>query len=501
MNWFRKKKSPESHAEMVQPRHVFTTDEMPARGITRAAARELAIARSFQQPLPVLEGVAMDGIDDWAQSAIPYNPISDAILGFFSSQGFIGYQMCAMLSQNWLIEKACVMPARDAVRNGYEITFNDGDEVDPKVIDAIRKADERLKLMPNMVEFVHMGRVFGIRIAMFQVKSNDPKYYEKPFNIDGITPGSYLGISQIDPYWITPQMTGASIYDPASMDFYEPSYWYVSGKLIHKSHLIIYRTGTLPDVLKPSYMYGSVSVPQRIYERVYAAERTANEAPQLAMTKRMTVMKTDTTMALANEPDFIDKMNQWVALMNNYGVKFINEGDEIQQFDTSLTELDATIMTQFQLVAAAAGVPVTKLLGTTPKGFNATGEYDESSYHEELESIQRHDLTRLAQRHYQLLMRSEITPKFGISAEPTIKWEALDSPTAKEMAEINKVLADTDAVLATSGAIDGFDIRSRIIADPHSGYTGIEDVVPDGPGDRDAEAAAEAEDNPEGESA
>ncbi len=35
------------------------------------------------------------------------------------------------------------------------------------------------------------------------------------------------------------------------------------------------------------YNYFGVSVPERIYERVYASERTANEAPQLAMTKRL----------------------------------------------------------------------------------------------------------------------------------------------------------------------------------------------------------------------
>ena len=57
-------------------------------------------------------------------------------------------------------------------------------------------------------------------------------------------------------------------------------------------------------------------------------------------------------------------------------------------------------MSQYQLVAAAANVPATKLLGTTPKGFNATGEYEEASYHEELESIQANDLSRLLARHH-----------------------------------------------------------------------------------------------------
>ena len=73
-------------------------------------------------------------------------------------------------------------------------------------------------------------------------------------------------------------------------------------------------------------------------------------------------------------------------------------------------------MTQYQLVAAAAGVPATKLLGTSPKGFNATGEFEESSYGEELESIQQHDLSPLVNRHHLLLIRSHVTKKFKINA-------------------------------------------------------------------------------------
>nr|WP_231642992.1 anti-CBASS Acb1 family protein [Ralstonia syzygii] len=144
-------------------------------------------------------------------------------------------------------------------------------------------------------------------------------------------------------------------------------------------------------------------------------------------------------------------------------------------------------MTQYQLVAAAANVPATKLLGTSPKGFNATGEFEESSYHEELESIQAHDLTPLLDRHHLLVIRSEIAPKFGV--EPfatTVAWNPLDSMTAKERAEVNKMEAETGAILVQSGAIDGIDERRRITQDPASGYTGIEEALPaDPPGDDD----------------
>ncbi len=404
--------------------------------------------------------------------------IPDAQISWYAQQGFIGWQTCAMLSQNWLIDKACTLPAKDAIRNGYEITINDGTAVDPKVLQVIRKWDKKFKLKSNCVEFVRNGKIFGIRIALFLVDSKDVEYYEKPFNIDGVMPGSYRGITQIDPYWLAPLLDMSAAANPAAKDFYEPTWWIVNGQKVHKSHLIIYRTCEVPDILKPTYMYGGIPLTQQIAERVYAAERTANEAPMLAMTKRLNTFKLDSTKALANQEALQQHLTYLTELRNNYGVQVIGLDEEIQQFDTSLTDLDAIIMTQYQIVAAIARVPATKLLGTSPKGFNATGEFEESSYHEELESIQENDMSPLIERHHLLLIKSIIAPKFGKEVfDIEINWNPCDSPTAAEIAEINLKKSQTDSAYVNVGALDGVDVRNRLIADKDSGYNGIETVT------------------------
>lgn len=411
------------------------------------------------------------------------SPISEALFSWFASQSFIGYQMCAFIAQHWLIEKACAMPARDAIRQGFAVALDDApsDEIKAEALNAIHKAAKRFRLNRQMQEWVRLGRVFGIRIAIFQVESTDPKYYERPFNLDAVKPGSFKGISQVDPYWCTPELNGPSVMDPASREFYEPTWWVINGKRYHRSHLLIFRTAEPPDLLKPMYLYGGVPVPQRIMERVYAAERTANEAPQLAMTKRLTVWSTNVGEILANETAFSQHMENFIALRDNYGLKINDSEDTMEQFETSLSDLDSTIMTQYQLVAAAANVPATKLLGTTPKGFNATGEYEEASYHEELETIQENDLTPFLDRYFEILLRSEIEPTFGIMPgilHASVEWNALDSMTAKEEAEVNKAKAERDEILVNLGAIDGQDVRNRIRVEKDSDYTGLEEAAP-----------------------
>ncbi|MDE9566839.1 DUF1073 domain-containing protein, partial [Xenorhabdus bovienii] len=329
---------------------------------------------------------------------------------------------------------------------------------------------KKYRINNAMKELVHFGRVYGGRIALFVVETANPKeWYENPFNPDGIQKGAYKGIRQIDPQWVTPELTADNVQDPASLNFYEPTYYRIGGRRYHKSHLVKFVPFPVPNVLKPMYNYFGVSVPERVYERVYASERTANEAPQLAMTKRLLTIG----MADAENADkdvIAENIAYFTSMRDNYGVQVTSNGDTVQQFDTSLADLDATIMTQYQLVAAAANVPATKLLGTTPKGFNATGEYEEASYREELESIQANDLEDLLQRHYEILLRSEGLPIVDIS----ISWQPLDSPTASEYADIELKDSQTAANYANVGAVDGLDIRKKLASDKESSYFGLD---------------------------
>jgi hypothetical protein len=474
-----------------RPASFFTSDLEDTKTADRMALVEVVKARSLSvtpEKFKVydLAGVAMDSASgDLATSAkaafaMSGANIPDAQLLWYASQGFIGFQLCAILAQQWLIDKACTIPARDAIRNGYRISVNDGTEVSPDVLAKLEAADKRYGLKRQCVELVRHQRIFGIRIALFKVDSPDPKYYENPFNPDGVTPGSYRGIVQVDPYWCMPELSMIGASDPASADFYEPTYWLIRGRRYHKSHLVIVRGPEVPDLLKPSYQFAGISLPQRIYERVYAAERTANEGPQLALTKRAMVFYTNTEKALANQQQFADRLNTWASYRDNYGVKVADkEGDKVEQHDTALGDFDQTVMTQYQLVAAIANVPATKLLGTTPKGFNSSGDYEADAYHEELESIQTSDMEPLINRHHMLVIRSEIAPAAGVRPfSVAVDWNPTDSPGAKEEAEIRKLDAERDKALVEAGAIDGQDVRARLIADPKSGYDGLSAAMP-----------------------
>lgn len=507
-NLFKKTPVPVADAPTVR-RSTFGTEGYSKDDSPSLALRQrLAMSKTFQRGIESLKATS-NGVDFALDEMYPdltqakliksragYLPIQQ--LEWYSTQSFIGWQMCAILSQNWLIDKACGVPGQDAVRNGYRILFDDGEELDPVVLNAMRAWDRKLNILQKTREYIKKSRIFGVRIALFLIDGVD---YELPFNPDGIRPGSYKGISQIDPYWMAPELDANAAANPASKEFYNPTWWCINGKRYHRSHLIITRCGDeVVDLLKPSYYYGGIPVPQKIYSRVYAAERTADEAPQLALTKRLMTLHTDTTQWFGPDAQAPQQMQTWMDMMNNFAVKVVGTEDEVQQFDTSLTGLDETIMTQYQLVAAAANMPATKLLGTTPKGFNATGEYDEANYHEELESIQQNTATPFIERHHLCLWRSEIAPKFKlpIDKQLEIHWNPTDAMTAKEEAEVNEIKSRAAANYVNCGALDGIDVRMNIIKDPESSFTGIESVSaenPEGVPVKEQVAESDPEDN------
>ena len=469
----------------------FRTHRQVSRGErTRRLARPFPVTPDKFQ---TVDSFAQDETDNTTAAknafVVSQQVIPEVLFDWYVSQTFIGYQACALIAQHWLIDKGCSMKGRDAVRNGFKLVFDEGVDVPPAITARLEKYDRKFHLKKRLEQADKFKNVFGISHILFRVESDDPDYYEKPFNPDGIQPGSYKGMNHIDPYWVTPLLTTEAVEEPGSPGFYDPTYWVVSGKKYHRSHFVILRGPEVSDVQKPSYLYGGLPLTQLAMERVYAAERTANEAPQLALTKRLIIRYIDDPeKAIANQGKFEEAMRALSEWRDNYGVYVSSTDDKIEQQDTSLSDLDVTIMTQYQIVAGIFGVTATKLLGTSPKGFNATGDHEIKTYHEELESVQENDLTPIVNRHHLCVMRSHIAP-MREDKQPVmvdIQWNPLAVMSEKERAETQEIKGRTYKVIQETGAVDGYDIRDSVIDDDDSLFSGIPAIErPDDPDDLD----------------
>lgn len=368
--------------------------------------------------------------------------VPDAIGDWFAAQGAVPARQAAWMSKHWLIDKAVSMPARDAVRQGWEL---DGEN--QELIDTLQKKDKKSGIEFILQDFVASARRTGGAIALFHTcpsGEEETEYYEAPFNLDAVT--EYSGISIIDSSEANGEVLGENISNPASLRYMQPEFYRIGGKRYHHSHVIDCIPYPVADYLKATYGYFGQSVAERVYSRVYAAERTADEAPLLAMTKRLRALGVDLESVINDGglETLVANVQGLQEMADNLGV-FVYDtanGGGLTQIDTALGDLDVTIMTQYQLVAAIAEVPATKLLGTSPKGFNATGLSELEDYRQSLESIQTVHMMPLLERHYAIECQL-----LGDADGVTVAWLPLDSPTAAEYAEIDSKNGATIAQL------------------------------------------------------
>ncbi len=428
--------------------------------------------------------VAMDSVGDRITTKYRFKPGTDAVLDMFQDY-FIGFNACAILKQNKMIGSACEIPAKDAIATDYRLTYQDESDIDKDESEDIESTDEKVKLLADLKR--KSDQDFKIKDACKKLTINKktfgyglaiPIFNDKtlnlslPYNIDSIKPNSYEGFKIVDPYWIMPEFDAESIQNPDSLYFQVPTWYRLNGgKLIHRSWCVKVINEEVSDVLKPAYYYGGVPLTQQIYKRVYCAEKTADEVPMLVLSKRLLTMGGNFLNGILDEDRLRTAINTLVETRNNHGVWIHDTEQSPTQLDTSLAGLDESVMTQYQLVASLAEMPATKLLKTTPKGFNATGEYEMKDYAQTLIDIQENDFIPLINRHNEMMTKSECGKVIYLN----VVFNPVDTPTAKEIAETEQIRANTASVYIGSGVISPEEQRVILKGDADGAYTMLQD--------------------------
>ena len=124
-------KKPAPPSPSPTPKIEFT--RAPKR--TSAQALADAIKSNFKAPkingLPYGEMIATQDY----QSFGGYNGLTvgdgipSSLLSWYGAQSFIGFQICLIFSQHWLINAACEIPGQDALRKGHEISDDSGVDI------------------------------------------------------------------------------------------------------------------------------------------------------------------------------------------------------------------------------------------------------------------------------------------------------------------------------------------------------------------------------------
>ncbi|MCQ2300363.1 MAG: DUF1073 domain-containing protein [Bacteroidales bacterium] len=378
--------------------------------------------------------------------------INEKVLRHYQNRCFITWNSCAIIAGHELVAPACSIPAEDAMAHGYHVVCNSdkheqGEKHETSEVDflkRIKSASDRMGISDLAIKLVTKKHIFGVIMAIPVMKVTDEdgnevtgaKFdYTQEYDPDKITKNSYKGFAVVEPQWLTYEFDDESSMDPTSLHFYEPTYIVKpDGTKIHRSWVIRLVNKEVCDILKPTYYFGGLSLTQMLYERMWCADKIANEAPLLAMTKRLLIADGNMEQ-LINEPK---KANLFFKAINyfrdNWSVFVKKPSAQVQQLDTSLADLTPVTMSQYQLVAAIAQIPVTKLMKNVPSGLQSTGQYEWDDYAQKLIGIQQKDIKPFIERHLELYCRSNYWENGAqrTDIDLTVEFDPIDMPKQQE---------------------------------------------------------------------
>lgn len=391
-----------------------------------------------------------------------------------------------------LIRRAIEMPAEDSCREWREWQ---AEAVD---ISAIEAEEKRLDVRGKVLAARILARLFGGGAILIGTGESDPS---KPLNPASMKAGGikYLTVISRD------QLTARELeLNPLSPLYGTPKMWSVMGEVtanIHPSRVVVFHgiapmTGNLLDAVDgwgTSNLNGMMQpltrvdeVMNNILSLVYEAKVDVVKIPDLMLNLQQ--------RGTAYSDEVIRRLMLAATGKGINGTLILDALEEYEQKSASFGSLADILDRAMQLASAACGIPMTLFFGMSAGGLNASGDIDIRGYYDRVKVEQ----TLRMQPAMAVLDECLIWSALGQRPEELhYSWRSLWQPTAKERAEVGKMLADamkvvwdTDTVpseaigaalvnaLTESGAFPGFEGYVHEFTEP-TGTDGEEDTAND----------------------
>ena len=402
------------------------------------------------------------GVTSWA---------SQGIGTFNDGLGFFGYPYLAQLNQRAEYRHAAEIWAEHAVRKWIKIT---GAKQAKR--EAIEAEFRRLNVRDVFQEWMTQDHMFG-RGQMFldfgdADKPNELKVPLRmtPVKINAKRPLQALTV--VEPMWVSPGIYVTN--NPLRHDFYCPQAWFVYGKTVHTSRLLTIVSRPVSDMLKPSYAFGGVSLTQMMAPYVDNWLTTREAVSDMINSFSHMVLSTDMSSVLGggNGQALFDRADVYVQMNDNRGLHVVDkESESLENVAVPLSGLSELQSQAQEQLASVSRIPLSIYLQITPTGLNATSDGETRNFYADVHGYQEKNVRPALHRILEIVqlgLFGAIDPKIGFDFIPL--WELSE----KELAETEKLEAETDAIYITAGVVSNEEARERLANDENGPYHGVD---------------------------
>lgn len=353
-------------------------------------------------------------------------------------------QVQAAYRNSWLMRKIVDLPPSDMTRERRDW------QAEKDQIKEIRKAERKFSLWAKVQRALQLGGLGGGAIIIGDGTADAMQ----PMG-DTAKPLQYLHV--VSRYRLS---IGALERDPGSPWFDEPTYFELHGQTgqvrIHPSRVIAFKGKPVPDDLFATEQdrYWGDPIYRTVQDAVQNADMAQNGFASLIDEAQYDVIGIPDMMQNLGTPGYEAKLMERLSLAR--AGKSVHRSlvrDSAETWETRKVEwsgMPDIIRTYLSIVAGAADIPATRLLGKAPDGMNATGDGDERNYVTMIATRQENELRPALDRIDPLLLAAA-----SVSMDDDLEYEfpPLVEMTEKEKAEIAKSKAETITQYANNGTV------------------------------------------------
>jgi len=415
-----------------------------------------------------------------AMDSVPFEDIQDyALLSSPWSEGlgFLGYGYLSELQQRPEYRRISEIWAAECTRKWVKLK---GD--DPKRIAAIEKLMRDFGVREKFREAIEVDGAQG-RSHVFMDFGDDVFDLQDPleYTPETVPVGALKNLKVVEPFWCYPLQFGTT--NPLANDYYRPSQWQVMSSTVHNSRLLTFVGRELPDILKPVYMFGGLSLSQMA--KPYIDNFVKNRTSVANLLYSFSTMVLSTNMGAMLDADgaqaMIRRMQAYAYGRDNGGLMMVDkETEDLKNVSAPISGVDKLLAQAQEFISSVVGIPLVVLLGVTPSGLNASSEGELTAFHDHIRGYQEKTLQAPLTA---LLRVLQLHLDGRIDGTLTFEFVNLSEPTELEKSTMRQNNMTTATGYINAGVLSPEDERERLMGEEGGLWYGMKLKEPPAPQD------------------
>ena len=317
---------------------------------------------------------------------------------------------------------------------------------------ALKKELRRLKAIPRIKSARIWGKAFGQALLLINADDGNPP--DQPLNLNTLQ--SITHLRKIE----KPQIQSVELDQSGGVRDGEPEYYLIrrrgGGSIkIHYTRAIEFTGLEVDDDTYTRLNNAHDTVLQPLWDELRDHQSGGSTLSSMLEDSIKVVWKIQGLhdAQAAGDREFI---SEWMRSMSMFTSTFRSmgldaESESIEHLAMPLKPAVDTFLALMHRLAAAADMPMTELFGVAPSGLSSDDKSGTRRFYDRIRSEEQQGACGEAlDRLIELISAQRSSALFGAAID--YDWPSLWSPTAKETGELNKLNADTHAIMVSLGA-------------------------------------------------